>query len=411
MLTTRLARGVLPALTIGLALLAVAPWLEAPFSTPKRLVLTGAAALAALLLPMSRRRLAWPFLLPLLSTGLSAWRGDFAATEVVWAQLAFGVLVFAWASSGVEARWVTPAAAGCGAVVGLVAVLQAAGVDPFAAFGPEVSGRLRVYSTLGNPDFVASALTVALCLAAGEWSTARSLGGAPGKSVWWLAAMGLMLAALAVTRSFATLAAISAAAAAAGLHGLRRRAALPATVPSNLRRRHVGVTVAVVLGALGLLTALLAGRSPSEAMLGRLYLARVVVSAGLEAPVLGHGPGAVEALWPEWELSWWKARCGADASCVAADAWSRFAGLQDHVHNDWLELLVERGLAGLIASLLVLALALQRAWKSSAPRAPALFATVVAVAVRATVDFPLARPADLCLLAAVVGLVVSLEDE
>lgn len=408
---TRLARGVLPALTIGLALLAVAPWLDSPFSTPKRLVLTVAAGLALLLLPVSRRRLAWPFLLPLLSTALSAWSGEFASPEAVGTQLAFGLLLFAWASSGVEARWVAPVAVGCAAVVSLVALLQAAGADPFAAFGPEASGRLRVYSTLGNPDFVASVLTVVLCLAAGEWSTARSLGGAPGKSVRWLAAMGLVLAALAVTRSFATLAAISAAAAAAGLHGLRRRAALPATVPSNPRRRHVGVTVAVVLGALGLLTALLASRSPSEAMLGRLYLARVVVSAGLAAPVLGHGPGAVEALWPGWELSWWKARCGVDASCVAADAWSRFAGLQDHVHDDWLELLVERGLAGLIASLLVLAVALQRAWKSSAPRAPALFATLVAVAVRATVDFPLARPADLCLLAAVVGLVVSLEDE
>ncbi len=76
-------------------------------------------------------------------------------------------------------------------------------------------------------------------------------------------------------------------------------------------------------------------------------------------------------------------------------------GRQDHLHADWLELWLTRGLLGVLAFGLALAAPLSAAWK----RADALvFAALVAALSRALVDFPLERPADLCLLAVVSAL-------
>jgi putative inorganic carbon (HCO3(-)) transporter len=394
----RLARGLLPAATVVAALLVVAPGLDAPFSGPKRVVLFAAAACALLLAPWSRRRVAWPLLVPVVAAAASAALGAYAAREPAWTQLAFAALAFAWASSGVDATWLVPAAVGSGGVVTVVALLQAVGVDPFTALAPRVEGgRLGVFSTLGNPDFVASALSVVLCLAVGAW--ART----PRRREYLLGA-GLLLAALAVTRSFATLAALGVALITALVH----RRGQPRSPTGNAGAR--GWIAAVALVGLVALAAPLAGRSLADAAQGRVYLWRVTAPHALDAPMVGLGPGALEALWPGWEVEWWRARCGADATCVAEHPAFRFAALQDHAHNDWLEALVERGLVGLSALVLLFAVSLRRAWRSPAPLATATVAALVVTAARAALDFPLARPADLCLLAAVVGLAFSLED-
>ncbi|MEW5737866.1 MAG: hypothetical protein AB1938_03010 [Myxococcota bacterium] len=523
-----LARGALPAVTVAAALLVVAPWLDSPFHGPKGLALAGGAALSLALLPFSRRRIELLFAAPLLSTVLSASAGQLASPDAVWTQLAFGVALFAWASSGLELKPLFLAAVASGGVVSLVVLLQAARIDPFGALGPDATGRVRLYATLGNPDFVASALTLVLCLAVGAWLQARRQ--AHARAGLWLLASGALLAALAVTRSFATAAGLVVAAAVGALHATRRgsrgeepshgeregatapahtstpdgrvagsasvertsapadarpaappqasadsasveRTSAPAdarpaappqasadsgsvertSAPADARpaapprastgsvgvkrtrptasvdaptpqrpsrdpgvgdgrppRRRLGWGLAGV-AFLALLGPLL-GRSPAEALQGRLYLTSVAAPHALDAPLLGLGPGAVEALWPAWEVEWWRARCGVDASCVAAHRWSRFAALQDHVHDDWLELLLERGLLGLVAVALVFVLGLHRAWRASGPIASALLAALAASATRAFFDFPLARPADLCLLAAVVGLALSLEE-
>ena len=82
--------------------------------------------------------------------------------------------------------------------------------------------------------------------------------------------------------------------------------------------------------------------------------------------LLGHGPGSAAAL----------------------------AG--DQLHNDYLQRLVEQGIAGLAALVVVIALALRRA-------PPALAAAIAALAARALVDFPLARPAELCLFTLLIA--------
>lgn len=385
----RLARGPVPAVAIAAALLAVAPPLGAPFSTPKRVVLVGAAGVALVLWPWSRRRVPWPLVLPVISAGLSALLGASAEPSAAWTQLAFAVLAFCWASGGVAPAWVPRSATACGALVAAIAISQAVGVDPFSALSPDAAGtRLAVYATLGNPDFVASALCVVLCLALGAgWRWPVSLG------------VALVLgAALYVTRSFATVAALGVGATVAALH---RRA--------SLDQRARLVLVAAVLG-IAALAVPLTGRSLSDAAQGRRYLVAVALPHALDAPLLGLGPGATEALWPGWELDWWKRRCGDDATCVAGDAAFRFAGMQDHLHADWLEVLVERGLAGLLSLALLFAVAARQAWGSRTALATATVAALAVSATRALADFPLARPADLCLLAAVVGLAFSVED-
>ncbi len=123
----------------------------------------------------------------------------------------------------------------------------------------------------------------------------------------------------------------------------------------------------------------------------------------MEAPWLGRGPGAVVLHWPAWELDRWQARCGADARCVAAHAESRFAGIQDHVHDDWLERLLEGGVVGLVALLALFATALVAALRSGTLEGLGVAAGLASLAARATVDFPLSRPADLVLLATLVG--------
>lgn len=491
----RLARGVLPAVTVAAALLVVAPGLDAPFSTPKRWVLIAAAAAALALLPWSRRRLAWPLALLPVTAVLTLPFALGTAPAPTWTWLAFGLLAFAWASSGVDARGLVPAVVVGGALVALIALAQGAGLDPFAALVPHADGeRLRVYATLGNPDFVASMLTLVLCLAAAQAAEATRRGP-------WLLGLALVLLGLAVTRSFATVASLGAALAASALHLARstsRRAKAEATrvlpasrardagrhdasadaaarsaatapthglavhdrdaaprssaapesldarddvqatgrgttpgqrfaassreaardaPPTSARRSDVLPArpaahrlAGLAIGLFLVLLVPLAGRSLPDAAAGRLYLARVIAPHALDAPLVGLGPGAVEALWPAWEVEWWRARCGSDAACVAADPRSRFAALQDHAHDDWLEVLVERGLVGLAALLALFAFALRRAWRSPRALGTGVVAALVAMMTRAALDFPLARPADLCLLAAVVGLASHLEE-
>jgi len=388
----RLARAGLPAATVVAALLAFVPAGPAPFTGPKRAVLVAGAALALALLPWTRRRPSLLLAFPVASVALSSILGPHTAPAAAWTALGAAVLAFAWSASGVSRRVVVPAAVGAGALVALVALAQAAGWDPFAAWSPAAPGeRLQVYGTLGNPDFVASALTVLLALALGEVV-------ASGRRWPWVAAAVAIALALAATRSFATIVALGAGAAAAFLHAGLHGGRIP-------RAALAGITLGIMLVA-----APLAGRSAAAAAGGRLYLARVAVGHALDAPLAGLGPGAVERLWPAWELELWKDRCGDELACVEAHREGRFTGRQDHLHADWLELLIERGVTGVIAVLVLVGVGFRGAAAQPGPRAAALAGALTAAAARASFDFPLARPADLVLLALAVALATTPEE-
>ena len=85
----------------------------------------------------------------------------------------------------------------------------------------------------------------------------------------------------------------------------------------------------------------------------------------------------------------------------------RFAGLTDHVHNDYLEALVERGIPGLASLLAPLVAILVLAIRIARPMSPVLAGTMAAVAAGAAcalVDFPLARPTELAWWWVAIGI-------
>jgi O-antigen ligase len=152
------------------------------------------------------------------------------------------------------------------------------------------------------------------------------------------------------------------------------------------RRVRIGVA------AVALFAAVAVGISPARPIdttaAGRLHLWRIVSPRVWEAPLVGQGPGAVMLRFREWQRS--AAREGVRDR--------RFAGLTDHVHNDYLETLLERGLLGvvsLLAPLVVLAMLAVRSPRPIAPVQVGALAAVAAGAACALVDFPLARPTEL----------------
>lgn len=332
-------------LTVALSLLAVWPSAASPFHEPKRWILVAGAVVGVLL--TLRKPLRWQWsAMPLVA--LATLQGGIETIAFAWA-------LVTWPALPSPSRWQWRVLMAAVAISAGVVVLQALGLDPV---GTEVSGRLKVYGTLGNPDFVASALLPVLMLTLSPLRSERKLVGLIG------------LVALVLTRSFATLLSVIAA-------GL------------TLRRR--------VFLVLALLCAVpLVSRDLRSAIDGRLYLISVALP---NVTGTALGPRAVEQHWPEWELAWWKARCD-DAACVSAHPQGKFAGLQDHVHADWLEWLLERGVLGLAALVLALAVPLRTAWKTNR----VVFAALVAALSRSFVDFPLERPADLAVIALLCSL-------
>ena len=360
------------------------PWAASPFSGPKWLVTAAGAGALCVLLLVRRSPKPGPVALAALATlaaSLLSWLLAPGATP--WWTLGGTVLVAAATLLAPPLPWRAVGAAG--GLAAAAVLLQALGLDPFARFVPQVEGRrLVLYGTLGNPDFVASVLAVTAPLTVVAALRARRgwTGPAP-------LSVAIQVLALGLLRSFATVLALGAAAAVAVLF------------PGSGRERR---WLALALGAALVVAALpLAGRSPGAALRGRWYLVSTAAPHVADAPWLGQGPGTVELHWPAWELERWRARCGADPACVARHPDARFTGLQEHLHDDWLETLLEAGVAGLVALLALFGTAFAAALRARSLEGLGVACGLAALAARATVDFPLQRPADLVLLAVLCG--------
>ncbi len=399
--------------------LAAWPWGEAPFSRAKTAVLlvcAGALLLRALLTapeasaPLPFRVLAglWPATL-----ALSALLGPAASPGGMWLELGAGLVLLALVQAPPEPEPALRAIAGAGTVLAGVALLQALGLDPFSWGGwhnTHPGERMRVYGTLGNPDFVAAFLGASLCVTVGEAASALHR---PHR-VAWAAATLLQLGALASTRSWASLLALGAAALTVGLGRINPHPSpLPEGEGTSTGSTHLTPAVASVprpsagprnwrpvarlaLGAVVLLVLVPWGRSPGSALEGRRYLLNVAAPHAVDSPVLGHGPDSFEVLWPAWEAAYWAAG--------APEAERRFAAPQNHAHNDYLEWWLELGLVGSAPRVLLLLAALHAGRRAVDARGVALTAALAALAARALVDFPLSRPAELCLLTVLLAL-------
>jgi putative inorganic carbon (HCO3(-)) transporter len=374
--------------------LAVLPGGETPFSGVKTgVLLVGSVALvlrAALLegsppAPLAPRVLAGLWIGTL---ALSALVGPAARPGALWMEAAAGLVLLSLLQVPPEPGPALRAIAGAGTVLALVAVLQAVGVDPFHWVGWASSHpgeRMRVYGTLGNPNFVAAYLGASLCLTLGEAVSASSA----VQRRWWAVAAVLQFGALVATRSWGSLLALGAA----GLSLGWTRARKP-----GLGARRWGAPLLAVL-AVALLLLAVRERSLSTVLSGRLYLWEVAARHVADAPVFGHGPGSFVTLWPSWEAEHWERGASAEQQ--------RFVAVQDHAHFDYLEWLLELGLVGTVPRLLLLLAAFRAGRQALDARERALIAALAALAARALTDFPLARPAELCLFVVLVAVTLS----
>ncbi|MDP3238034.1 MAG: hypothetical protein Q8N26_34905 [Myxococcales bacterium] len=360
----------MPAFVVALVLVVVAPGLESAFHTPKSLVLALGLVVA---LPVVVRR--WR-MLPVLPLGFvgavsvsATWSDSWSApsTSVL---LLGGLTVAVWRLFELEPERVAKVLAPSLVVVCGLVLLQSLGVFTFGA-----TGRMARSSTLGNPDFVASVVGVLGWL---MFPLARR---------WLLPMLVLVTGALVVTQSFASLAALGLSASFVIVH-------------PSMRSKRLTLVVGAVL-VLALVSVGVMGRSLQTSARGRWYLTQVALPNVVEAPVFGLGPGALELHWPQWELELWTKRCGEVAACVAAHPDFEFNGLQRHLHDDWLELLIEVGGIGALSMAFVLISALRRSWSATSPF---VGAALVSFITRGFFDFPLHRPADWAVLALVLSL-------
>jgi O-antigen ligase len=350
---------------------------------------TGAALLLLSLLGRQRRPVGAVGVAALanLVASLLSWLLTGGATP--WWTLAGPVLIATACLAAPPVPW--RAISSAAGVASGVVLLQALGMDPLGRFAPEAAGhRLALYGTLGNPDFVASVLGVTAPLSVVAALRARR--------PWSALAVTSVLAqvlALGLLRSFATVLALGAATV----------VVLVSRHPGRGRR-----WVALALAAALLAAAVpLLGRSLPMALRGRWYMVTTAAPHVAEAPFLGQGPGTVVLHWPAWELERWRARCGADPACVAAHPDARFIGLQEHLHDDWLERLLESGGVGFLALLALFGTSFAAALRTGTLEGLAIAAGLASIAARATVDFPLQRPADLVLLALLCGAAAGLD--
>jgi putative inorganic carbon (HCO3(-)) transporter len=334
----------------------------------------------------------------------SALFADIVSLEVLLLALAAGGLAMVLTELRPEPAYLAAAHVIGATGVAVVAGLQWAGLDPFAMAGwvaplAGASPRLRVYGTLGNPNFVAALLTGVVPLTIGLTAHAAAASAAAGAArarrhvlAGGLAALALQLLAIAATGSRAGALGLIAAGLTWILSG-----------PRTWRRRVAigcGLAAAVVIGVS-------TARPLRETLAGRIYIWQVVWPHAFEAPWVGQGPGAFALLYPGWER---EARRKPPTAASAV----YFAGPQQHAHNDYLEALVERGLAGPVTMLLVFTTCFRGGGRTFRPRGSesdgtgvasagaeplriGAAATVAALGAIAFVDFPLARPAETAL--------------
>jgi len=409
----RTERAVRLALVLALfgTILAVDPWgttTDARFSAPKAFCL-GLAAVAAsgsLLrrpLVVERFDVLWAGYLGagVLSAALAApsFRASAAglAPDVAALIVLLAVRAACARSSGFAARahgLLVLAATALSAIV----LCEALGAVPFHDL------TRRPGATLGNRNFMAAFVAMALPLAALRFARAPS----------WLRAIPIVLAALAITLSRtrsvwlgAAVALVAVAAAGVALRGANRggpprrrpRARSMATIAAVAV---AGVIVAVVVPWPGLAWREEAPFLGTVSRMGEIDRGsgklradqhRVAMALVADAPLWGGGPRT----WPDRAARRAHAIRGAHAPPY---------GAQKTPHSDWLRVTSENGLIGLlfVAGLTVTVLAkLRRRLVAAPPEGLALLAALTVAGVHATVDVPFFRPESLAALAVLVG--------
>jgi O-antigen ligase len=271
-----------------------------------------------------------------------------------------------------------------GILVAAVAVLQAIGFDPFLLINLtgslQGSSRIRVFSTLGNPNFVAAYLTGILLLTVSPWcGDARVF--SPRGRIFLIAAGLIQAAGLIATGSRAPVLGL----AAAGMWLIVRR------FKSWIR---------FVLPAAAICSILIVfspARPLGTTLAGRVFIWKIIGRHLGSIPVTGYGSGAFSGRYAEWEAVYLHAN--------PDNAEHAFAGFQDHAHNDYLEFLVDNGILGLAAFLaMIVALWVASGSTAGSGSGDGVRGAMLGLLGVAAVDFPLHRPAELFLFWSLMAL-------
>jgi len=281
------------------------------------------------------------------------------------------------------------------AVLSLVALLQYAEMDPFIRlFGwqPEKfpGSRMRVYGTLGNPNFVAAWLCATLPL-----HLPGCFGGARPKSKGtWIAGILMAIQFLAIVATGSRVLLIAMGIILLVLLVFHRKSALSIAVP-------------IALASMIWLFWAGPARSLGNTLAGRWFIAGTVLEHWKEIPVFGFGAGIFPEQFARWQYEWLQ-------KTGAGDPRLQYASPLDHAHNDYLEFLVNYGYAGLTAFLLFWFLLLKELIKPLACFADknllaARISAPLILSAIALVDFPFQRPAEWGLFWILLGLALERE--
>jgi len=336
-------------LALGGSLLAVSPWQAAAYSLPKLVTLAAGALLAWAALarggvprrstPLDRPLLACAFV---LLAGLAFSVDPFLSFIGRYQMYALGVLplglcgavFYAAARAPEEQLTLTKACAAIGLVMGVHAVMQAAGVEPIP-FMPDKFPYGRAVGTLGNPAYFGACLTVLFPLALG-----LALDGGKDRALGWAGVSGLSAGLFASGSRGAFLGAAAGAVVYLALAG-RLRAA---------RGRGLWAAAAVLLLAAGF-AASLRLRRVADSDSARLAMWTSALSAARHAPWLGTGPDTFEATLRRWRSDDFIRALGPSAG-------------QANAHNDLLQALTTTGVTGLAAYLWLAGALCVLAWRS-----------------------------------------------
>lgn len=380
---------------------AMLPAAESPFSIPKRALLIAmaygtffVAAALGKLRPMDATATAALAAVPAVT--LIAWaasaRRDLAAQTVL--TIGAGPLL-AWAAASLlrqSRRMLLGVVAASGIFEAAVAVVQwGLGFDLFRMIGraADVSGRMRVYGTLGNPDFlaiyIAATLPALLALARRAEGRAR-----------WAAWAGIVL----------DVAALGGAGSRTGIVAAMCGCAVVLLLDSDRSLRRLRVAIAFCAIAAMAATAL-AWRNPrtaSTAARGRVFTWRVALVDAVHRP-LGDGPGTFAYFYPAKLAEFLGGKAPGDRA--------RFIGYERTANNDFVQAMTESGWPGLAALAAVFAFAFARlgsAARSGDTPALASLGVVAALGAAALAESPLQRAETWALLWLCVGMALVNDD-
>ena len=347
-----------------------------PFNVPKLALLMAVVGVGAALLviemlqgyqPAGLRTIARPaiiFLTPLLlATVLSPYRGWALFGEYERFQglipyalaVGLGVLVattFA-GRAGDVAYWFALA----GAIAGGYATAQYFGVDIFE-WANQFGGEASVTSTLGNPNFSGGFLAMTLPVAAALWMEDRTD---------YLAMLFSALILGGLILSFSQGGWAAALGAGTVYLGFELRDRIPLA-------RWLGVVAAALIAVVAAGAVIYGIVSPASAPIAETVQLRSgwwegAWDAGLDHPVLGHGPNS-------FAVDWWGHRPPEDASVQGFDT-------TNDPHSVYLSLFVGAGVLGVAGLLFVVGWAIAQGWNRSDRWSAAFLAAVAAYAIQA----------------------------